>query len=276
MAFEEDSAPTELGRELGLTNKEALDLCLSPGHRRQERLVVDRGRPGRPGPAQGSTPPRLRRPVQPEEAAPAAARAATSTGPGGQEGGSEEARADPAGRIRRAPAPGEASTRPRLVSSRGTTPARPAPARPAAAAPAPAPAAPARPPAAAPAAASAPATAARPPAAPMASAPPRRFTQVIHMVVHSKPARSSPAGLAGSSGCGAGHPPPALPRPGAEAGEAGRHRRPGPAADHRPATADAGALAPAASRCFPRTLTNAGRWQAGQQHLPGRAQEAGR
>ena len=28
----------------------------------------------------------------------------------------------------------------------------------------------------------------------------RRFTQVIHMVVHSKPARSSPAGLAGSSG----------------------------------------------------------------------------
>jgi len=82
--------------------------------------------------------------------------------------------------------------------------------------------------------------------------------------------------LPGLSRCGAGHSAPALPRPGAEAGDAGRHRRPGPAADHRPATADAGALAPPASRCFPRTPTNAGRWQAGQQHLRGRAQEAGR
>ena len=45
-------------------------------------------------------------------------------------------------------------------------------------------------------------------------------------------------------------PPPALalrparPRPRAGAGGAGPHRRPGSAADHRPATADAGALAP--------------------------------
>ena len=42
-------------------------------------------------------------------------------------------------------------------------------------------------------------------------------------------------------------PPPARPRPRAAAGGAGPHRRPGSAADHRPATADAGALAPEAS-----------------------------
>ena len=43
----------ELARELGLTNKEALDLCIALGHRGEEPLVVDRGRPGRPGPPQG-------------------------------------------------------------------------------------------------------------------------------------------------------------------------------------------------------------------------------
>ena len=41
--------------------------------------------------------------------------------------------------------------------------------------------------------------------------------------------------------------PPAPPRPRAGTGGAGPHRRPGSAADHRPATADAGALAPQAS-----------------------------
>ena len=46
-------------------------------------------------------------------------------------------------------------------------------------------------------------------------------------------------------------PPPALPRPGAGALGAGPPRRPGSAGDHRPATADAGALAPEASRCLP-------------------------
>src|SRR5207302_6058850 len=41
--------------------------------------------------------------------------------------------------------------------------------------------------------------------------------------------------------------PPAPPRPRAAAGGAGPHRRPGSAADHRPTTADAGAVAPGAS-----------------------------
>ena len=64
-------------------------------------------------------------------------------------------------------------------------------------------------------------------------------------------AHSDPAGRAsstrsscpGSVDADAG-PPPAPPRPRAAAGGAGPHRRPGSAAHHRPATADAGALAP--------------------------------
>ena len=71
-------------------------------------------------------------------------------------------------------------------------------------------------------------------------------------------AHRDPAGCAssirsscpGSVAAGAG-PPPALPRPGAGALGAGPPRRPGSAGDHRPATADAGALAPEASRCLP-------------------------
>ena len=56
----------------------------------------------------------------------------------------------------------------------------------------------------------------------------------------ASPIRSScPGSVAASAG-----PPPARPRPRAGAGGAGPHRRPGSAADHRPATADAGALAP--------------------------------
>ena len=47
---------------------------------------------------------------------------------------------------------------------------------------------------------------------------------------------------------------------------AGPPRRPGSAGDHRPATADAGALAPEASRCLPVLWPNAGRRQAGRQH----------
>jgi len=56
----------------------------------------------------------------------------------------------------------------------------------------------------------------------------------------ASPIRSS---CPGSVAVGAG-PPPAPPRPRAGAGGAGPHRRPSSAADHRPATADAGALAP--------------------------------
>ena len=67
-------------------------------------------------------------------------------------------------------------------------------------------------------------------------------------------AHRDPAGCAssirsscpGSVAAGAGHPPPALPRPGAGALGARPPRRPGSAGDHRPATADA-----EASRCLP-------------------------
>ena len=101
-------------------------------------------------------------------------------------------------------------------------------------------------------------------------------------------AHRDPAGCASSirSSCpasvaaGAGHPPPALPRPGAGALGAGPSRRPGSAGDHRPATADAGALAPEASRCLPvlwptrvdgkpvgsTTGTRPGSWPEGPDH----------
>ena len=72
---------------------------------------------------------------------------------------------------------------------------------------------------------------------------PRRLPAVTLTVIppaarprHAQAARAqSPPALA---------PRPARPRPRAGAGGAGPHRRPGSAADHRPATADAGALAP--------------------------------
>ena len=72
---------------------------------------------------------------------------------------------------------------------------------------------------------------------------PRRLPAVTLTVIlpaarprHAQAARAPPPPGAG--------PPPARPRPRAGAGGAGPHRRPGSAADHRPATADAGALAP--------------------------------
>src|SRR5580698_343164 len=113
----------ELGRELGLTNKEALDLCLALGigvksHSSSiEDAQADRVR--RKADAEG-----LRRPVQPEEPAPAKkepakkAAAAKNTAPRIETDG--------------APAPddadGTAPPKPRLISSRGTPtpPARPA------------------------------------------------------------------------------------------------------------------------------------------------------
>ena len=72
---------------------------------------------------------------------------------------------------------------------------------------------------------------------------PRRLPAVTLTVIppaarprHAQAARApSPPALA---------PRPARPLPRAGAGGAGPHRRPGSAADHRPATADAGALAP--------------------------------
>ena len=75
---------------------------------------------------------------------------------------------------------------------------------------------------------------------------PRRLPAVTLTVIppaarprHAQAARApSPPALA---------PRPAPPRPRAGAGGAGPHRRPGAAADHRPATADAGAWPPEAS-----------------------------
>ncbi len=127
----------ELGRELGLTNKEALDLCLSLGigvksHSSSiEDAQADRVR--RKADAEG-----LRRAVQPEEPAPAKKAPAKKV----------PAKKAPARLVETAgaaPAPADeqpaAPPRPRLVSSRGTpAPARPAaPAAPAASAPAAAP-----------------------------------------------------------------------------------------------------------------------------------------
>ena len=127
----------ELGRELGLTNKEALDLCLSLGigvksHSSSiEDAQADRVR--RKADAEG-----LRRAVQPEEPAPATKAPAKKV----------PAKKAPARLVETAgapPAPADeqpaAPPRPRLVSSRGTpAPARPAaPAAPAASAPAAAP-----------------------------------------------------------------------------------------------------------------------------------------
>ena len=100
----------ELGRELGLTNKEALDLCLSLGigvksHSSSiEDAQADRVR--RKADADG-----LRRPVQPEEAAPAAAKATASKAPAAKKvaaRGPPRPRSNPALRRRVRPPPGHA------------------------------------------------------------------------------------------------------------------------------------------------------------------------
>ena len=51
-------------------------------------------------------------------------------------------------------------------------------------------------------------------------------------------ASSTRSSCPGSAAAGAGHPPPARPRPRAGVGGVGPHRRPGSAADHRPTTAE--------------------------------------
>ncbi len=166
----------ELGRELGLTNKEALDLCVALGigvksHSSSiEDAQADRVR--RKADAEG-----LRRPVAPEEPAPAkkapAKKAAAKKAP------AERAAAPPrpaTGDGTPTPEPPAETPRPRLVSSRGTpAPARPAeraPAAPARPAAAPSPPAAPTPPHSAPRPA-APAAPAAGPAAPAPAAPER-------------------------------------------------------------------------------------------------------
>ena len=70
---------------------------------------------------------------------------------------------------------------------------------------------------------------------------PRRLPAVT-LIVIAGCASSIRSSCPGSAAAGAG-PRPVPARPRAGAGGAGPHRRPGSAADHRPATADAGALA---------------------------------
>ena len=198
----------ELGRELGLTNKEALDLCLALGigvksHSSSiEDAQADRVR--RKADADG-----LRRPVQPEEPAPAKKAPAARTAPETVAAPADHA-APPAGEDE-APVP----PRPRLVSSRGT----PAPARPAerpaptppprVVAPAAPPAAAPAPPAAAPAAPAAPAPAAPAAAAPAAAAP------APAVPAHAAPAAPAPPrpAVPAATVADVGAAPPRPPRP---------------------------------------------------------------
>ncbi len=194
----------ELGRELGLTNKEALDLCLALGigvksHSSSiEDAQADRVR--RKADAEG-----LRRSVQPEEAPPekpqkkAPAKQGSKTTPGA---------AKAAGRIEDT---GTATSRPRLVSSRGVSapPAaaprgRAVPASPAA--PLPSPAKPSSAPAA-----KAPAPAAKAPAAPsQASTPSAPATAPAKS---QAPAAQAPAATASAPTPPAEAPPAAPPAP---------------------------------------------------------------
>jgi translation initiation factor IF-2 len=169
----------ELAKELGLSNKEGLDLALSLGigvksHSSSiEDAQADRVR--RKADAEG-----LRREVQPEEA-PAAKKAAAKK--------AAAKKAAPAA----AEAPAEKTRDPRLISSR-STPAAPAPAR-AAAPPATRPAAPAT---------------KRPAAAPAASAPAAAAPSTV-----AEPVRTAPPAKKATAPA-APAPAPAAPAPAAE------------------------------------------------------------
>ena len=206
----------ELAHELGLTNKEALDLCLSLGmgvksHSSSiEDAQADRAR--RKADREG-----LRRPVQPEEPAapakaPAAAKsaskaaakapaepavaAATGTGPAGR---STPVPSEPDAISRPAPEPAPSPrSGSRLITSRPASeqPSVNLPPRPAPSSGTPPPTAPARQPSPMAPAASAPPVSAPPVSAPPVSAPPR-----------PGPASASPSGPARAA------PPSAPPRP---------------------------------------------------------------
>jgi len=219
----------ELGRELGLTNKEALDLCLALGigvksHSSSiEDAQADRVR--RKADAEG-----LRRPVQPEEPPaekpqkkpPVKKAVNTASAP-------SRTAVDPGG-------PAVDPTRPRLVSSRGAPAPAAAPAAPAA----PAPTAPASSPiqrpaptAPAPSPTQRPARTAPAPAAPAAAAPPAPPAQ--------RPAPGAPATAAPP----AQRPAPAAPAAAAPpATAAPTAAPPGPAPAAAPDSAGTAAVRP--------------------------------
>ena len=210
----------ELAKELGLTNKEALDLCDRARHRGEEPLLEHRGRPGRPRPAR-----KARRP----DPWPAAGRARA-----GQEAAPKKARRAGEGRRARAtgcgaavaaeaaaapdrppaPAPGRARAGPGRARRRPASPPR---------RPRPAPRAPGR--ARAVAAASAPAPEPEPPPVrprrpSPARRPPRRRGAGAGARALARAATRPPRSTHGEHRI---TPPPAPWRPSAPA----RHRAPG-------------------------------------------------
>ncbi|MHB1774651.1 MAG: translation initiation factor IF-2 [Acidimicrobiales bacterium] len=244
----------ELGRELGLTNKEALDLCVALGigvksHSSSiEDAQADRVR--RKADADG-----LRRPVQPEEpvaattAAPAKKAAARHSAATRSSGTATPAGEAPTGDDGdRRPASGDEAGEPRpsrLVSSRGTpapprpadprpqsTPAAPAAQRPAAPPRPPAPLRPAVPGGPAPAAAEQPAPAAQRPAAPAARPAAPRPSSGEPATPASPAAPAAPAAAAPTAPTAPparpGSPPPAARPPRPPLGPSGRPVPPPP------------------------------------------------